>query len=62
MLPYLRILHSLFEGCYSDYVERLPTVVKKTVVISSVGKCQELCYNDKGYKFALKVCIAQYIA
>lgn len=52
----------MFKGCYSDSVERLPTAVKKTMKISSVGTCQELCYHEKGYQFALKVGIAQDIA
>lgn len=51
----------LFEGCYSDSVELIPTVVKKTMMISSVGMCQELCYHENSYKFALKVGIAHDI-
>lgn len=48
----------LFEGCYSDSVELITTVVKKTMMISSVGMCQEMCYYENSYTFALKVGIA----
>ncbi|XP_052693386.1 uncharacterized protein LOC128171648 isoform X2 [Crassostrea angulata] len=49
LTPWINIL-----GCYSDSVELIPTVVKKTMMISSVGMCQELCYHENSYKFAIK--------
>lgn len=57
MLIYIKIY--LFKGCYSDSVELIPTVVKKTMVISSVGECQELCRSENFNKFAVKVGIAK---
>lgn len=57
MLIYIKIY--LFKGCYSDSVELIPTVVKKTMVISSVGECQELCRYENFNKFAVKVGIAK---
>lgn len=51
----------LFEGCYSDSVEIIATVVKKTMMMSSVGMCQEMCYHENSYTFALKVGIAHDI-
>lgn len=57
MLIYIKIY--VFKGCYSDSVELIPTVVKKTMVISSVGECQELCRYENFNKFAVKVGIAK---
>lgn len=45
----------LFEGCYVVYIESLQNVVNKTITISSVGMCQEMCYQENIKKFAVKV-------
>lgn len=45
----------LFEGCYPDSIESLQNVAVKTMIIGSVGMCQEICYHEKSYKFAVKV-------
>lgn len=57
MLIFIKIY--LFKGCYSDSVELIPTAVKKTMVISSVGMCQELGRYENYNKFAVKVGIAK---
>lgn len=44
-----------FEGCYADYIETLQNVVNKTMTISSVGMCQEMCSYENIHKFAVKV-------
>lgn len=44
-----------FKGCYADYIETLQNVVNKTMTISSVGMCQEMCYYDNIDRFAVKV-------
>lgn len=44
-----------FVGCYADYIETLQNVVNKTMTISSVGMCQEMCYYDNIDRFAVKV-------
>lgn len=59
MITCIAILHSLFEGCYSSSVELLPAVVKYTIVLSSVGMCQEICHHGYGGMFAVKVGIAK---
>lgn len=51
----------LFEGCYSDSTDILQYEVKKTMIISSVGICQEMCYRSNGYKFAVKVGIDKLV-
>lgn len=58
-LCFTLLILSLLEGCYSDSVEQLPTVVRKTMIISSVGMCQELCSYENYNKFAVKVGIAK---
>lgn len=48
----------LFEGCYPDSTDILQCVINKTMIISSVGICQEMCYRENGengYRFAVKV-------
>lgn len=55
MLTYIK---SLFKGCFSDSMEVIPTVLKKTMEIGSVGMCQELCRHENYNKFAVKVGIA----
>lgn len=45
----------MFEGCYPDSIESLQNVAEKTMIISSVGMCQEMCYQENTYKFAVKV-------
>lgn len=57
MVTCIEILHSLIEGCYSNSVESLPTVGKNTIVISSVGMCQEICHHKTIDQFVVKVCI-----
>eukprot|EP00105_Crassostrea_gigas_P040514 XP_019924662.1 PREDICTED: uncharacterized protein LOC105332718 [Crassostrea gigas] len=42
-------------GCYSSSVELLPAVVKNTIVLSSVGMCQEICHHGYGGMFAVKM-------
>lgn len=42
-------------GCYYDSIESMKDVVTKTMVISSVGLCQEICFQENGYSFAVKV-------
>lgn len=59
MVTCIEILHSLIEGCYSNSVESLPTVVKNTIVISSVGMCQEICHHENSAMFAVKVGITK---
>eukprot|EP00105_Crassostrea_gigas_P038717 XP_019922865.1 PREDICTED: uncharacterized protein LOC105328445 [Crassostrea gigas] len=48
--PWINIL-----GCYPDSTDILQYVVNKTMIISSVGICQEMCYRKNGYKFAVKM-------
>lgn len=55
MVTCIEILHSLIKGCYSNSVESLPTVVKNTIFISSVGMCQEICHHENSAMFAVKV-------
>ncbi|XP_065944798.1 uncharacterized protein [Magallana gigas] len=50
LTPWINIL-----GCYSDSTDILQYEVKKTMIISSVGICQEMCYRSNGYKFAVKM-------
>lgn len=49
LTPWINIL-----GCFSDSVELIATVVKKTMMMSSVGMCQEMCYHENSNTFALK--------
>lgn len=42
-------------------METLQDVVKKTMIMGSVGVCQEMCYHDNGYKFGVQVGIVQNI-
>lgn len=51
----------LFEGCYPDSTDILQYVVNKTMIISSVGVCQEMCFRRNGYKFAVKVGIDKLV-
>lgn len=51
----------LFEGCYSDSTDILQYVVNTTMITSSVGICQEMCYRKSGYKFAVKVGIDKLV-
>lgn len=50
LTPWINIL-----GCYPESTDLPQNVVKKTMIISSVGICQEICYQKNGYKFAVKV-------
>lgn len=43
------------EGCYPDNIDLLQDVVKKNMTLSSIGMCQEMCFHEKSYKFAVKV-------
>lgn len=56
------ILLALFEGCYPDSFESLQYVVEKTMTLSSVGMCQEICRHENIGQFAVKVGVhfAQY--
>lgn len=46
----------MFEGCYSYSTDLLQqNVVNKIMIKSSVGICQEMCYHENGYRFAVKV-------
>lgn len=56
------ILRALFEGWYPDSIESLQYVVKKTMILSSVGMCQEICSRENIGQFAVKVGVpfAQY--
>lgn len=54
-LKEILITYVLFEGCYPESTDLPQYVVKKTMIISSVGICQEICYQKNGYKFAVKV-------
>lgn len=42
-------------GCYPDSIDLLQDVVKKTMIISSIGMCQEICYHEQSYTFAVKM-------
>uniref|UniRef100_A0A8W8NMZ7 WSC domain-containing protein n=1 Tax=Magallana gigas TaxID=29159 RepID=A0A8W8NMZ7_MAGGI len=50
LTPWINIL-----GCYPDSTNILQHVVNKSMIISSVGVCQEMCYRSNGYKFAVKM-------
>lgn len=56
------ILRALLEGCYLDSIESLHYVVKKTMILSSVEMCQEICRHEYTGQFAVKVGVpfAQY--
>lgn len=45
----------MFEGWYPNSIESLQYVVEKTIIISSVGMCQEICSNENIGQFAVKV-------
>lgn len=51
----MNLIFVCFKGCYADYIETLQNVVNKTMTISSVGMCQEMCYYDNIDSFAVKV-------
>lgn len=55
-MPYDFELVCFVSGCYDRiYIESLPFVNKKTMIISSVGLCQEICHRKNSNKFAVKV-------
>nr|XP_034321979.1 uncharacterized protein LOC109619625 isoform X2 [Crassostrea gigas] len=48
--PWINIL-----GCYPDNITLLQDVVKNTMILNSIGMCQEICNHEKSHKFAIKM-------
>uniref|UniRef100_A0A8W8NY72 WSC domain-containing protein n=1 Tax=Magallana gigas TaxID=29159 RepID=A0A8W8NY72_MAGGI len=50
LTPWINIL-----GCYPDNTDLLQNVVEKNMTLSSIGMCQEMCFHEKSYTFAVKM-------
>lgn len=46
-------------GCYRGSFEALHKDMKKTMIRSSVGMCQEICHREYIDKFAIQVFLIQ---